>query len=346
MAGVFRWKPLLLASLAAVSISACKEVLPEETGRETSRSVRETAAEASPLPFSDGPMTKEELAELEKYLNRGDNYGFLLSDYDGPQEIDLEEVFYNGAGISREGLSEEETGAYLAAAGQSEFMTDLVCLSTGDLDAFLQKKTGCSLGSMRRGLSWLYLPEYDSYYTEHGDTNRRGIRCIKGEFSGDECRVWCLSDQYSQYNMESILTLKRTVEGVLFQSNQIIWDQWSFYKENASQPSAETLHFLVREYRREQGMGEESLDEPVFDSENRYYTEEELEDLSYYPGLFAIFRNELYARHGYLFESQSWNEFFSAYSWYDGRIPSNAFDVSCMNEYERENLRLAVELRK
>lgn len=61
------------------------------------------------------------------------------------------------------------------------------------------------------------------------------------------------------------------------------------------------------------------------------HTEEELEDLSYYPGLFAIFRNELYARHGYLFQSQSWNEFFSAYSWYDGRIPSNAFDVSCMN---------------
>lgn len=42
-------------------------------------------------------LSKEELSEFTKFVTEADgygNYGFLLSVYDSPEKIDLEEVFY------------------------------------------------------------------------------------------------------------------------------------------------------------------------------------------------------------------------------------------------------------
>ena len=48
-------------------------------------------------PWEDEPrrvLTEEELRGFEKYLNRIDNYGFLMSDYGSPEYINLNEVFF------------------------------------------------------------------------------------------------------------------------------------------------------------------------------------------------------------------------------------------------------------
>ncbi|MFR3752213.1 MAG: hypothetical protein ACLTW9_07535 [Enterocloster sp.] len=62
-------------------------------------------------PWEDEPrrgLTQEELRGFEKYLNRIDNYGFLMSDYKSPEYINLNEVFYSGAGLEQSPLTEEE----------------------------------------------------------------------------------------------------------------------------------------------------------------------------------------------------------------------------------------------
>ena len=85
---------------------------------------------------------------------------------------------------------------------------------------------------------------------------------------------------------------------------------------------------------------------PVFDSDARYYSMEEMEQISWRPELTAVFRNEIYARHGYIFKSDFWNDFFSTFTWYSGEYPADSFDTGVFNEYEKANLKLAVEMEK
>ncbi len=71
------------------------------------------------------------------------------------------------------------------------------------------------------------------------------------------------------------------------------------------------------------------------ESDTNYLTDEDLE------GTDAIFlylaRNEIYARHGYIFEDERLNDYFSEMPWYEPSIPANEFDWSCLNEYEKAN---------
>ena len=70
------------------------------------------------------------------------------------------------------------------------------------------------------------------------------------------------------------------------------------------------------------------------DSDKRYYETEELQNLSDHDLYLA--RNELFARHGYVFrEGGELAERFGAMSWYQ---PNENFDRSMFNEFERRNV--------
>ena len=151
-------------------------------------------------PDGEAPrqLKEEELRYFEQYLNQADNYGFLLSEYKTPEYLDLNEVFYSGASLEQSAMTGEERDAFLNAVGQTEIMTDMVRLDKKQIDAFLLDKTGLILDQMKTGLGWVYLPQYDRYYTQHGDTNIRSFFCPKGEADGNLYRIWCLSDGYTQ----------------------------------------------------------------------------------------------------------------------------------------------------
>lgn len=291
-------------------------------------------------------LSADELKDFEAYFSRQDNYGFLLSDYRTPEEINLDELLYSGAGMEQKDLTEEERRAFLKAAGQTEQITDLTRLTTAQIDTFLTQKMGITLNQAGSGLGWLYLPEYDCYYSEHGDTNMRSFFCIKGELDGDIYKIWCLSDGYSQFNLESIVTLKKTSEGLQYLSNEITWDNLGIYKAETGSPSVEALHFIANAYKNDaEGIASDSSSH-IFDSDTRYFSKEELQELIWRPRLLSVFRNEIYARHGYIFNSGYWNGFFGKYDWYHGQYPADTFDTECFNEYEKANLKLAVETEK
>mgnify|MGYP005914948991 FL=1 len=309
-------------------------------------------------PGGEAPrqLKEEELRYFEQYLNQADNYGFLLSEYKTPEYLDLNEVFYSGAGLEQSAMTGEERDAFLNAVGQTEIMTDMVRLDKKQIDAFLLDKTGLTLDQMKTGLGWVYLPQYDRYYTQHGDTNIRSFFCPKGEADGNLYRIWCLSDGYTQFSQECMVTLKKESSGYQFLSNEIIWDYYGYHKADASAPTTEALHYNVSAYKRQLKEGAAGgypaggypvdYGLPVFDSDTRYYTREEMRQISWTPELTAVFRNEIYARHGYIFKNDIWNDFFSTYIWYSGIYPADKFDAGVFNEYEKANLKLAVELEQ
>ncbi|MBD5532894.1 MAG: hypothetical protein HDQ98_11995 [Lachnospiraceae bacterium] len=130
------------------------------------------------------PLSEEEIQFFTDLIQKMENYGFLLSAYDTPEDVDLGEVFYSGAGID-EAMSDEEIEAYLTERQQEEIYTDCVKVSRERIDAFLRAKLGIGLEEIRTPFPWFYLSEFDSYYHEAGDTNYTPYDCVEGVREGD-----------------------------------------------------------------------------------------------------------------------------------------------------------------
>lgn len=82
------------------------------------------------------------------------------------------------------------------------------------------------------------------------------------------------------------------------------------------------------------------------ESDSRYYTYEELNALDDASLQLAI--NEIYARHGRIFESESIREYFENKTWYNGTIAPEDFDGNegaYFNSCESANRELLVQIR-
>ena len=70
-------------------------------------------------------------------------------------------------------------------------------------------------------------------------------------------------------------------------------------------------------------------------------TKYKLEDLSILDSYgLKITRNEIFARHGRMFNDQELQEYFKRQQWYVPQIAANDFDTSCLNEVEKYNVNL------
>ena len=52
----------------------------------------------------------------------------------------------------------------------------------------------------------------------------------------------------------------------------------------------------------------------------------------------ALGRNEIYARHGYIFQDPMFVNYFNSKSWYKPQYTGDQFDDSVFNDYERANI--------
>ena len=190
-------------------------IQPETTAESTSAEPLDSAVEPKPL---NRQLTPEELEQFTGYLNRWDNYGFLLSEYESPEYVDLEQVFYSGAGMEIEELTEEERASYEAEIG--EIYTAVVRLTTSQINDFLQVKTGITLADSKTEFGWSYLEEYDCYVCQCGDTNYTSFTCISGvERETGVFEIHCAADY--EYIEDCVVTLKRTEDGTYqFLSNR------------------------------------------------------------------------------------------------------------------------------
>ena len=82
----------------------------------------------------------------------------------------------------------------------------------------------------------------------------------------------------------------------------------------------------------------------LLDSNTRFYTESELS--GYSKDLIRIFKNEIYARHGYRFQTEDIYFLFVRFTWYYPDFSPENFKESVFNQYEKENLKLLVKLEE
>lgn len=138
-------------------------------------------------------MNSGKLAELEAYLNDESSYGFLLSSYEQPQEIDLNQVFYAGAGFEQKGITEKERKLLLERMPVKEITMPVNKVREEDVEALLKQKTGLSheeflhpLGDLEE---WAHIGRYNSWYTLNAETNRKQILCTDAWEQGDQVIV-------------------------------------------------------------------------------------------------------------------------------------------------------------
>lgn len=76
-------------------------------------------------------------------------------------------------------------------------------------------------------------------------------------------------------------------------------------------------------------------------SDSEYLLPRDVEGLTKFGCRLA--RNEIYARHGRLFNDSELQAYFDSKEWYDGYISPDEFDDSILNDYEIQNRNLLVE---
>ncbi|MCI8323256.1 MAG: hypothetical protein HFI54_06370 [Lachnospiraceae bacterium] len=140
------------------------------------------------IPENGRRLTEEELAEYTEWIQDFSNYGFLLSDWENPAEIDLYQVFYSSAGVGRPGTDEEKQ-AHLARWNYAEIETDFGAIDKVAVDALLLEKVGFTYDGLvakgSRGMKDWYYAETDSFCSESGDTNYCRFVCVDGVLNED-----------------------------------------------------------------------------------------------------------------------------------------------------------------
>ena len=209
-----------------------EDVVAEENTEDRIDAVAESVTEEENSGTISYPreLSKQELQDFTAWISAKDNYGFLLSEYERPQDINLDEVFYAGAGLELSSLKEEETAAYLEANEQEEIYTDTIRLSTKQIQEFVLEKTGIVYEDMAIPLSWIYLADYDIYVSEHGDTNYSNYSCVSGQQIGEDTyELDCVpGDDHAPSPFSSCpfsscqVTLKKSENGYQFCSNRFV----------------------------------------------------------------------------------------------------------------------------
>ena len=85
-----------------------------------------------------------------------------------------------------------------------------------------------------------------------------------------------------------------------------------------------------------------NVNEPLFATNKQYYTKENFENE---PKLVIhLAKNEIYARHGYIFKNEDLYKYFMGCVWYNPTCKAEDFDDSVLNEYEKANLEILASM--
>ena len=135
-------------------------------------------------------LSDEECRELQNYINDIGNYGFLLSVYEKPEDLNAEQAFFTGAGLELMIPTEEEREAYMEETGEEDTV-NLFGMGAQQVSDYLQYKAGVSLDELTNQPGWTYLEDYDTYYQCHGDeeTNICEFEVTDAAVQGDYYRV-------------------------------------------------------------------------------------------------------------------------------------------------------------
>ena len=94
----------------------------------------------------------------------------------------------------------------------------------------------------------------------------------------------------------------------------------------------------------EAGDEAEDADYIIADSNSRYVTTDDLDDLS--KEELSRARNEIYARHGRKFKDEALQSYFDSKEWYNGTIAPDQFTEGMLNNFEKKNAETILSYEK
>lgn len=98
----------------------------------------------------------------------------------------------------------------------------------------------------------------------------------------------------------------------------------------------DVTHFTEEELQEYMAVTQEYI---FPDSNSRYLSEEEIRSIE--ADRLWIARNEIFARHGYIFDSEELQQYFNNTSWYVGTVPAEQFNMDeILNDFEKKNVEL------
>ena len=279
---------------------------------------------------ADGELTSQELSELDTLFNSESYYGFLLTEYQDPRDIDWSQVFYLGAGLSYSGSYEEAEMEYLKQVGATELLGDLTVVSEKDVESYVRATTGYDYKEMRHPLSrWTYLPGCRAYAFDHGDTNYISeVSTFRGSVRDNVYTVhYGHIGGFGEGTTPFTVTFTRNGQTLRFLSNRS-----SEYDEASAAYEEDLADTYVQP------------DYIIYDSDSRKLTDYDLSGLN--ARELRIARNEIYARHGRMFKDKELQDYFDGKSWYYGYISPSQWSEKNLNQYEAYNVNLISKYEK
>lgn len=142
---------------------------------------------------------------------------------------------------------------------------------------------------------------------------------------------WWLRSSYSQEKCLDFIKL----------TGEVDWSDYYVWTEKLGVRPA--MYINLDTYWKLQNSPDEDLandDEAheyiLEDSHLRYLKDQDIEKLS--KKELRLAKNEIYARHGYIFKDKSLKKYFNSTDWYNGTIKADDFPDCLLNIYERENI--------
>lgn len=160
---------------------------------------------------------------IEAFLNQRENNGFILHFYKNPSEIDPYYIFTT----SKYMVKEEEKIKQYENLTNTMLTTALYKVSADEAIEVLLNKTGVefSKNDIRNMMvkSFMYLPQFDSYYALNSDDLFTKVKCTKIEDKGDNWAVSYESEEETGNYVKGIVTLKKASNQntTLFVSNNV-----------------------------------------------------------------------------------------------------------------------------
>ena len=278
------------------SIETASQSLPEAS----SVSEESSVSKESLTPVEENSQVEEiiseeansfkSLTEVEKdyfteFIQKTENYGFLCSTYSDIKDVDLNQIYYHGAGGARD-YSQEDMQEYLNLTGKDEVYTELVVLPKDYMENHIYKKTGYTYSELNTYLDkWFFSSNTDCYYHEIADTNFESYEVVDGSFKDDLyiLRVRNVSNpmvsNYEGFHIpDRELALQKTEDGYRFVSCRNLMDE-GLITEWCAQfvvPSMGTCQLMVYE-----------PDEPSFDFTMLLYKDGEVKRFFYWNDHFS-----------------------------------------------------------
>lgn len=195
--------------------------------------------------------------------------------------------------------------------------------------------------------------EQAELYFDYSDDEWGNSGTLHIQFLSDSIYVEVLNDKKadegSDYGISGSFELIRENEDI---TENDITDNSSYTEEEIINAVNERSHYYrasayyseiidywenVREVR-----DISNLIEPLFETDKKYYTKGEFENEPIL--VIHLAKNEIYARHGYIFANKDLYNYFMGCIWYNPTCDSADFNDSVFNEYEKANLEILSNL--